>query len=175
MALIIEDGSIVENANSYVDRATIIAYAGLRGVLLANDDTTDVKAIKAMDYLEMFRDKYVGREVSPGVQPLAWPRECAIVNGGVIASNAIPKRLKDAQCALVIEVETGTNLIPTTGAGTGGTTGGELVREKIGPLEFEYAEGSAGAEGMLPTMPGVSALLSALLSGFSGPTRTYRV
>ena len=175
MALIVENGTVVSDANSYVDRAAVIAYAGLRGVLLVDDDTTDVMAIKAVDYLELFRDRYVGREVQSGAQALAWPRECAIVNGATIPNNVIPKRLKDAQCALVIEVATGTDLIPTTGAGTGGGGGGALKREKIGPLEFEYSEASEAAAGLLPTMPGVDALLRGLLNANGGPTRSYRV
>lgn len=171
MALIIEDGSIVPNANSYATRAEIIAYAGLRGVLLADDDATDVMAIKAMDYLEMFRDRYLGREVEPNVQPLAWPRDAVIIGYATFPNNEIPKRLKNAQCALVVEVSTGTNLIPTTGtAGEAFTT-----MEKIGPLQFEYSEAVELAAGLLPTMPLVNALLAPLLNGMSGPTRSYRV
>ena len=175
MALIVEDGSIVSDANSYVTRAAIIAYAGARGVLLADDATTDEIAIKAVDYLELFRDKYIGTEVQPGVQALAWPRTGARIGKTVFPDDAIPRQITAAQLALCLIAAEGVTLIPTTGAGTGGGGGGALTREKIGPLEFEYSTDAAAGEGVLPIMPQVDALLAPLLSAWGGPTRTYRV
>ena len=52
MALIIENGSIVDNANSFVTAAEMVAYAALRGVTITADTTTqEQQIILAMDYL----------------------------------------------------------------------------------------------------------------------------
>lgn len=172
MALIVEIGDIVANANSYNDRAEIIAFAGLRGVILADDDTTDVMAVKAVDFLEMFRDRYIGREVQPFVQSLAWPREGATIGAAVVGSDTIPTRIKQAQMFLVIEVNSGVDLTPTTGAGT--SSGGFVTHEKLGPIETDYSEAIELAKGLSPNMPHIMAMLDPYLRAFGGPTTSYR-
>ena len=52
MALIIEDGSIVEDANSFTTDAEFVAYADARGYTLPDTESVrDQLQIKAMDYL----------------------------------------------------------------------------------------------------------------------------
>lgn len=173
MALTKEDGSIVANANSYNDRAAVIAYAAARGVTLADADTTDVLAIKAMDYLSLFDTKWKGEQVEPGVQMLAWPRKGAIPDGGktVFPETAIPPSIVRAQCELAIIASNGTDLLPTTSAATGFVT-----REKVDVIETEYSEAVAlQTFGQLPTMPLVDSLIDPWLAGMGGMLRTYRV
>ena len=173
MALIVEDGSIVENANSYFARADLIAYAMLRGVVIADADASDVFAIKAMDYLETFRGQFSGQEVEPGVQPLAWPREGVCVGFVAYPSNAIPSNIVKAQLALALLSSQGIDFMPTSGAGA--SSEGFITREKIGPMETEYSEAIELAKGITPVMPQISALLAPFLTGGAGPTRSYRV
>jgi len=173
MALIVEDGSIVEDANSYHNRAALIAYAGLRGVLLADDDETDVLAIKAMDYLETFRDAFLGQEVEPGVQPLAWPRAGVRVGVVVISETTIPARIVQAQLALGVLASQGVNLLPTSGAGTI-AEGGFVTEEKIGPITTKYSEAVQLSLGTMPTLPQVSAYIGPYLAGGAGPTTAFR-
>lgn len=172
MPLIVENGDIVANANSYVSRADLIAYAMLRGVVLPNTDATDVLAIKGMDYLALFDQEWRGAEVEPGVQPLAWPRMNVYPNGNTpaYADDAVPPSIVRAQCELAMNVNAGTILLPTTSAQTA-----FITKEKVDVIETEYSEAIAiRLMGMLPQMPLVSSLLSPWLKP-AGFLKTRRV
>ncbi len=58
MAIVVEDGTVVAGANSYITRASAIAYAAARGVTLANTTATDAQVVKAFDYLESLRSQF---------------------------------------------------------------------------------------------------------------------
>lgn len=172
MALIVEDGSIVAGANTYVSRDAAISYASLRGVTLPNSEETDVQIIKAMDYLAVFDAKWKGSQVEPGVQELAWPRKDVFLPAAWVAlpSDAIPRQIVTSQFELVLQLNAGVNLLPTV-------SGSEafITREKVDVLETEYSERVALALlGALPDMPLVSALIEPLLSNV-GRIRTVRV
>ena len=136
MALIVETGAVVPNANTYVTRQELIDYAVLRGVVIADDDASDILLISATDYLESFRARYKGAEVQPGVQPLAWPREGVTAGFVIVGSDTIPDAIKKAQIVLAMEASKGTVLLPTQKPQTGGVT---LIRQKLGPIEKQYA------------------------------------
>lgn len=170
MALIIEDGSIVANANSYVSISEIRDYATARGVDLPVDDSAvEVMAIKAMDYIESFRDQYKGQEVEPGVQPLSWPRKYAIINGVEFPSNSIPNQLKLAQSRAVIDINDGVDLQPS------GSSGGQfLTKQKIGPIEREFSEAAYLEYGNSPITTALDALLGPLIGrgiGINAPVK----
>ena len=161
MALVVEDGSIVANANSYVSREALIAYAASRGVTLANTDATDVFAIKAMDYLAMFDNQWRGALVEPGVQTLAWPRKNVLLEGAWtdLSSTLIPSQLVRAQIELAIQVSKGIELVPTTDP-----TAAFVKREKVDVIETEYSEAVAlEMRGRLPEFPLVVSLIQPLL------------
>lgn len=190
--LVVEDGTGLPNASSYVSAADIRAYATARGVTLAASDgpgdaIVDQMAIKAMDYIEANRSYFYGWKLLPLVQRLSFPREGvpaeqdgreysdAIVNGYENLAYAgvsyrepapLPPELIEAQCRLVLAVKAGVDLLPTT------VSGRFVKRQKLGPLEREFSE----AVGIftLPQMPDVDALLSPLLKP-RGPMRSYRV
>lgn len=167
IVLIIEDGSIVANANSYGDLEPAKVYATNRGVNLGTDDEK-IKAwlINAMDYLEGL--KYKGELVEPGVQALSWPRKKVIIDGHAFVDNAIPSRLINAQYQLVIEQKNGISIMPTT-------SGAFITREKVGPIETEYSAAIASSSGLSPSMPLVDALLAGLLGAGKFSLTTYRV
>lgn len=169
MALVKETGSIVPDANTYVDREGVIAYAAERGIALPNDDTTDALLIKAMDYLTLFDTKWKGALVAPGVQTLAWPRKNAYIDGTTaFPSDEIPYQLLRAQAELAIQVHNGVNLLPTMASDTA-----FIKREKVDVIETEYSEAVAlKYMGMLPEMPLVEAMLVPL---FGTPDRLYTV
>jgi len=74
MALIIEDGTIVAGADSYATLAVLRAYALKRGVTLsAVDADLEVLAIKAMDYIGSFEDKFQSARTDPVNQLLSFP------------------------------------------------------------------------------------------------------
>lgn len=154
MTLIVEDGTLVANANSYVDLAAIKSYATKRGVTLPADATIEVYSQKAMDYLESKRDRYKGLKITK-TQALQWPRYPVIIDGFELGSDEIPSEIKSAQCQLILEVNSGVDLQPTM-------TGSLVKREKIGPIETEFAVSESGS--LAPDLPKVDSLLSPLYS-----------
>lgn len=161
MALVAEDGSGTNPAaNSYIDRAGVIAYAADRGVTLANDTTTDAKAFGAMDYLMLFASQWKGTQTNPGVQPLPWARKNVYIDNVLQPDDVIPGLLLRAQAELVLQINAGVNLLPTLSGQTAFVT-----REKVDVLETEYSEAIAlELLGALPNMPLVEALLGPLLA-----------
>lgn len=155
MALVVEDGTIVENANSYATLTQIRDYAISRGVTLSNVDATlESQVHAAMLYLEALRAKYKGVKVS-STQSLQWPRLGAYVDGFAVESNEIPIELVKALYELVLANEAGIDLMPTV-------EGAFVVKEKVGPIETEYSE-SVGTSSQ-PKLAIVKSLLEPLLS-----------
>jgi hypothetical protein len=104
VALIIEDGSIVDNANSFVTVTEIINYAEIRGIIISADTVKLAQfAILAMDYLVSREQSMKGTRVSD-LQELPYPRFNVRYNGYYITGSEIPKELKNAQIELTIQV-----------------------------------------------------------------------
>jgi hypothetical protein len=132
--LVIEDGSIVAGADSYVTVAEIKAYADKRGLTYPADDAqTEILATMATDYLQ--NKCYIGELVSPNVQPLLWPRSDVWVNGLELSSTAIPDDIKNAQIELAL-AQYQQNIL-----NDGSESGTDIKREKTGEIETEYYEG----------------------------------
>lgn len=153
--LIVEDGTIVTGANSFVSEQEVLNYFLARGVALPNStdeekDAVAVFGIKAMDYL--YIQNWKGLVVDPS-QPTPWPRK----NIGVFPqfpNNAVPAAVKQAQLSLALIVHEGGELIPyLSGAGV-------IIKDKIGPIETQYSEKFGVSDTGLPILPGVDALLS---------------
>lgn len=159
--IIVEDGSIVANANSYVSEAELTTYATDRGVTLTT--SADVLIIQAMDYIEV--QSYKGARVS-STQELSWPRSGVYVDGVLIASNEIPKDLKLAQMATCLSINAGFNPLAVVDRAT--------KREKLDVMEIEYQENANDSA----YMPGINRYLNKLLvagsgSGMVAMTRVY--
>lgn len=160
MALVIENGSIVANANSYVTLVEARAYATARGKPLPTDDTAaEALLISAMDYLESKRGEYQGSKVSPD-QTLQFPRYDVYIDNFLFSENSIPSILKQAQIRLAMEANAGVDLMPTR------TSGQFVKREKIGPIDTEYSE--AIGSGLAPELLAVDALLQPLFNNSGG-------
>jgi len=166
MPLIVEDGTIVANANSYNSLVTIKAYAALRSrVLPDDDDVVTGYAIRAMDYLSTFGEQYKGLR-SSALQFLDWPRSGVTIDTVEIDSDFMPFNLLSAQNQLVIEQANGVELLPTY------IRDRAVKRKKIGPLETEWFDNSA--VGILPTLTLVDLMLTSLLNQ-TFTLRTVRV
>lgn len=167
--IIVETGAVVENANAYVSVAAVRAYAAERGVTLpVSDDEVAALIIKAKDYLEAFGCKYQGQKISAS-QALEWPRSGVVVGGVELAPDAIPKRLKDAQCAAVLIQNEGLVLQPNI------TAQDYVTEETVGPLTTKFADPTKA--GITANFTGLDALLSPLFAvcGQSFALRTMRV
>lgn len=161
MSIIVEDGTLVEGANSYIDVAYLKDYAAARGITLPADSELPAKLILAMDYLDTYDAQWPGTAKGS----LAWPRKDTEYEN-------IPANLKKAQAVLAIKAAQGIPLFADTTASTR-----VLKREKIDVLEFEYAVSETNPElALQPVFPEVVALLESLLGepGWYGRTRVVR-
>lgn len=133
MPLIVENGTIVANANSYIDISYLTAFASARGLSIPTVDATKEQfAIQAMDYLESIR--YGGDKVS-STQSLQWPRKNAFVDCVAFAENAIPEQLKLAQCQLIVSLNAGILLWPKP---VTSTNEGAVIQKTVGPLTKKF-------------------------------------
>lgn len=139
--LIVEDGSIVANANSYVDYDYVENYHSLRGntAWAAGDETAKqyaiIRATQAID--AMYKTKWKGNQTEYGTQELEWPREDVEVNGTELDDNLIPSSVKKAVCeAALRELASSNSLQPDL------DRGGDIKKVKADTVEVEYFEGA---------------------------------
>jgi len=112
--LIIEDGSIVTDANSFATDAEFKAYANIRNLdVPATQPDREALLVLAMDYLFSKESGLKGCRVS-ATQELMYPRDGVCTNGFNIASDAIPNSLKKAQMELAAQANTADILISNT-------------------------------------------------------------
>lgn len=92
MSLILENGSGMADAESYIDLDYLIDYATKRGI--DSSSMTEANIIKSMDYFETSY-KFKGTKLKD-TQALEFPR---LINGEVI----YPVRIKSAVCELALK------------------------------------------------------------------------
>lgn len=129
MAIVVEDGTIVAGANSYVTEAELTTYATARGITIAGD--TEELLIKAMDYIESLA--YKGIKFTQD-QPLQWPRANVVVDGYLIATDEIPQELKNGEMETAISIDEGEDPLADIPRVKSKTT--------VGPISVEYKDGS---------------------------------
>lgn len=141
MALIIEDGTNISNANSLVTLSEADAYFTARAITTwtGTDSAKQAALIRAMQYLNGL--SWQGLPVVYN-QPLAWPR-CYVnlPSGDYWPQGEIPKQVKDAQCEIALRWLIGEDLTPDM------DPGGQIIRERIeGAMEIEYAPGGSNGK-----------------------------
>lgn len=134
MALIVEDGSVVEGAQTYCDSSYVDSYATARNLTTWTGTTAEKEAaiLNAMVYIES--RPYKGYPTQED-QPLVWPRYEAIRYGYTVDSDTIPVEVINALCEAAIRQIYG-DIMPDL------KRGGMIKRKKIDVLETEYFEGA---------------------------------
>ena len=102
MTIVVEDGSIVANANSYVSEAELVAYASARGITISG--TNEQLLIRAMDYLESL--DFIGLKYL-STQSLQWPRAYVEIDTYYVDIDEIPAELKKAQIEIALAIDAG--------------------------------------------------------------------
>jgi hypothetical protein len=136
--LVVEDGSQVAGANSYITQANAMAYFINRGDTVFTSATSDqqitalVRAASGMD--AWLTGRWYGRKAS-STQSLDWPRrEVRDVDGYRVASNVIPNKVQYAQ-AEVAKIEMTTPFIQQS------VSKDDMVKsEVIGPINVTYKD-----------------------------------
>lgn len=130
MALIVEDGSIVANADSYVSEADFTAYAASLGWTV-NAGTQEADLRRAAMYLDR-QYQWVGWRVDIA-QTMQWPRHVdVLIDGFSVASDSIPDAIKKAQMEIAYLFNQGEDLFAyASGAPV------KRKREKVEGIEEE--------------------------------------
>jgi len=151
MTIIVEDGSIVSGANSYITVAEYEAWVDDR--YPSHPDHGDSAKIeqlihRAMDYFESLAFKGYKKTEE---QPLQFPRDHLIIDGYLASNTSIPFQVKRALFEIVYADESTYGLFNVIDRKT--------KKEKVDVLEVEYADNSASRV----MTPAVSAWLRKLL------------
>ncbi len=109
MGIVVEDGSIVANSNSYISRADYIAYAASIGVTIADAVAADEELIKAASFIDQHEPNLQGTRTNRD-NPMAFPRWRVLVNGWSWNSDEIPRQVILAQQAYALDVHNGVDL-----------------------------------------------------------------
>ena len=151
MALIIENGSLVTGANSYITVDGWKSWMDDRNISHTNSDSKIEGAImRAMDYFESLH--FVG-EKHEDTQALQWPRDYVYIDGYSIESDEIPKEVKAAMYEVTKMELDGDSPIKEQGRAT--------VSEKIGDIQVTYK----GNAGMRKTTPAFTHAVRKLIHG----------
>lgn len=96
--LVIEDGSLVTGANSYITADGWDTWATERGISHSHSDEKIEHAIlRAMDYFESLH--FIGLKHTE-TQALQWPRDRVFIDHYDVDSDEIPKEVKNAMYEL---------------------------------------------------------------------------
>jgi len=164
IVVIVEDGTGVANANSYMTVEAVRIYAANRGFELStDDDVVAAQLIRGFDYVETKECEFQGERV---YLESAFPRSGVVINGVEIADNAIPNLLTSAIGQLVIAQNNGIDIMPNFVAAD------YVIKEKTGPLETTYAD--PVLVGMGPKLGAVDAALAPLFGRCASPGLGFR-
>ena len=156
--IIVENGTVVAGANSYVSEADLTAYASDRGLTLTA--ATDVLIIKAMDYIESL--SFIGDKHTEA-QPLQWPRDEVYIDRNYIERETIPKELKNGVYTAALAIDAELDPLRIIDRAT--------KREKVDVIEVEYMD-SAASQTIVRT---ISAALYKILRPGGHGSSAFRV
>lgn len=160
MPLIVEDGTGVDGANTYVTVDEVRTYATDRGITLPTDDAeVAVHIYNGMDWFEMHD--------FPGVQTyddasLSFPRDGDEVIAALVIKVVCAAATTDVSIPLLPQYA--------------GSADGSLKMKKLDVIEKEFYEG--GYSSRLPQLTLLDGLIQPLLGGFglgAGRLQTLRV
>jgi hypothetical protein len=115
MALVIENGQNVANANSYVSIADADAYHASIGnaAWTGNDAAKSLALIHACKSLEMLYGARFRSMPLTDTQSLLFPQYLFYTRyGQLVEQSSIPKQLKDAQCEIALMYIQGIDIYP---------------------------------------------------------------
>lgn len=159
MAIIVEDGTGLATAQSYVSVAECDAYHAARG----NSDWTSATLLDRERALVRATAALDGRYSTrwPGIraddeQALDWPRYDALDSRGYeIDSGSVPREVKNATCeAALVEILTPGELSAAQ------ERGGQVAEETVGPITTKYFPGASSSK----TYPAISQALARIIA-----------
>jgi len=152
--LIIEDGSVVANANSLTTDVEFLAYAKLKGYSLpATEPDRDALQANAYDFLNFtYEQQLQGYRVTPQVQTGIVPRSNVYAYGVLVANDSIPQDFKNAQMLAAFSINDGvdTNAVKDSA---------DLAGFSVGQGAYSETYQAGSSTPTLAQMPAVSKVL----------------
>ena len=137
--IVIEDGSVVAGANSYVTMAEYIEYAATLNITVEDSQVYQTQIIEAGQFIDGLENVLKG-ETTTKTQPMAYPRNnLTDIANWSWDSNEIPTQVKEAQMSLAIDIQSGEDLWNVSQSGATGIKKEEVV----GAVVVEYAVSDA--------------------------------
>ena len=156
MALIVENGTRVPGANSYVSLAEFKAWADARSITYGADATVEGQILRAMDYIESLA--FVGFKETQD-QALQWPRVNVVIDGFGLAASTIPTELKSAVYeATKLEIDGDSKIAPVDR---------QVTSETVDAISITYKDNA-------PMQRSTPALTSALRKLVQAPMAVIR-
>jgi len=179
MALIIEDGTVVSGADSWVTVSEWEAYAANYGNTVTGTEAEKEVMLRKAQRAITTRYTFKGVEVS-ALQTTCLPRYWhTLIKGFSVGSDEIPQAFKDAQCEMAWSIHEGAD--PLGDRTSSNIQKGALVGDmaKAGPVETEKTDSeSSGAVGYdalsMGNYTAVKSLLAPYLLSGSGQVRLMR-
>lgn len=171
MALVVEDGTGLANADSYVSLTDAAAYATARGLTWTGTDAEKEVALRvATSFIDAnYRGRFSGRRLRGYAQALEWPRSyayTALDPPEAIASDAVPREV----VAATVEVASRERANP--GSMSPDVTTSQIIKKVSveGAVSVEYADpGGAYDQGVVITsLDGILAPILVAAAGAPG-------
>ena len=155
MALIVEDGTGLATAESYISVADADTYiAAFKGANttwdVASDSAKEIAARQATQYIDGVYN-WKG-EIYASAQALDWPRNYVYNDRGLMETG-VPTKLEQATAEVMYLIITGTTINVNVDRGK------QTVKEKVDVIEVEYESGAS----QQPSFPEVNRLLADLV------------
>lgn len=165
MAIIVEDGTIVINANSFVSLQDYIDYATTLGLDVNVSGKAEEQLISAGQFINI-QNNLKGNLVSRD-QPMAYPRSGLVLENWSWLHTEIPRQVIQLQMTKAIEVFNGFDVI--TGINTTSSSGQVVKKERIeGAITVEYE--TSGDNGTKVSSVSSSQALLSVLTNNNGLT-----
>lgn len=156
MAIVVEDGTLVSGANSYITLAEFKAWADDRGITYGTDSLLSQQLYRAHDYFETLRFRGLKADEN---QTMQWPRDQVLIDGYAVDSNEIPSEVKLSIYELIkIEIDGDSKLAPSER---------EVTSEQIDSIKITYKDNA----GMKRSTPALERALRKLVMPASEVTR----
>jgi len=162
--LIVEDGSVVANANSFVTDEEYKAYAKLKGYSIpATQPDREANLANAYDFLNFtYEQRLQGSRVTPQTQTGIMPRNYIYAYDALVANDSIPQDFKNAQMLAAFSINDGvdTNAVKDSA---------NLAGFSVGSGAYSETYQSGSSTPTLAQMPAVSRVLKPYTNaGLSG-------
>ena len=159
MAIVVEDGTGVANANSYITLADALTLADNMGI--PTPDMTESDLIQGMSEVHKYADQFKGTRTHEDQSVLAdWPRTGAYRYGVLVDSDSIPGEVPVAQVVAAVSIHGGTEIFGTS-------DGRKVASEAVdGAVEVSYFEG--GSLGDQTTIKQTQSILKPLMNQTAG-------